>query len=136
MKFTDSNGRKFYKTTHTSIVCSEHISRLTEHGPLLRSTDDYRNPINYKLRHLLCRSKSPGSVCQICSGARFLFVSTKVDQRGACRHDSVVLPYISVLLTMNFTTPEIPFQQSELLLLCNFLYSHRSMTYHFLSPQS
>jgi hypothetical protein len=33
----------------------------------------------------------------------------KVRQRGACLRDSVGLPYISVLLVMEFTTPEIPF---------------------------
>ena len=33
----------------------------------------------------------------------------KVHQRGACRRDNAVLPYISVLLAMKFTTPEIPF---------------------------
>jgi len=33
----------------------------------------------------------------------------KVPQRGACVRDSDVLPYISILLAMQFTTPEIPF---------------------------
>jgi len=41
----------------------------------------------------------------------------KVRQYDACLRDSVVLPYISVLLGMKFMTPEIPF----LLTNCSFI---------------
>lgn len=83
------------------------FSRLTEHGPVLRSTEDYRNPI--KCGNPPGRSRSPDSLCQICSAACFRFVSMKVRQRGACLRGSVVLPYVSVLLATKFTTSEIPF---------------------------
>jgi len=55
------------------------------------------------------RSRSPYSLCQICSATCFRFVSMTVRQRGVCHRNSVGIPYISVLLAMQFTTPEIPF---------------------------
>jgi hypothetical protein len=54
-------------------------------------------------------SKFPVSCVRFVQPPVFGLCRVKVRQRGACRHDSVGLPYISVLLAMNFTTPEILF---------------------------
>jgi len=70
------------KQRRTQNARSYNISTLTEHGPVLRPTEHYRNPINYKLRQRPSRSRSPGSLFQICSAACFRFVSPKVRKTG------------------------------------------------------
>ena len=75
MKFRDPIGCEWWKTALISKLRSQHFSWLTEHGPVLRSIEDYRNPINYKLPHRPGRSRSTGSLCRICSAACFRFES-------------------------------------------------------------